>query len=233
MNHRVTGKINLQELIKLRKSCMTLDELASHFGVSRPAIIRALKVAEEKGLYDGSFTFMIMRRNKNGEIVFLTEKELDKGNPIPNEEKPFTFFEEEGHAKIGGKNKHRCLKCYGYLIPLKDRKGEETVFTHRGRPVHYGGRPIAQILIEKEYTHLCPRCFIAYAKEEEKPLNEESVECPICGNELAFLKYEGELTDLLWCLECKKGFKAGDEELKKIEKYAEKSSKQKRELENI
>ena len=72
---------------------------------------------------------------------------------------------------------------------------------------------------EHGLTHFCPRCMKGYQREE-KPLSEESANCPYCGEELSFLRYEGELTNILYCENCKQGFIAEDEELKKIQKYA-------------
>ena len=105
----------------------------------------------------------------------------------------------------------RCPKCHSSLVPLTEEKMTLFGFTE----------PQKQRIREypDKLTHFCPRCMKAYQRQET-PISEESANCPYCGSELAFLKYEGELTDILYCEECKKGFKAEDEEIKKIQKYA-------------
>ena len=105
---------------------------------------------------------------------------------------------------------YRCVKCHSYLIPLTEEKMSLLDFTPKQREKvrQYG------------LTHFCPRCMKGYQREE-KPVSEESANCPYCGSELAFLRYEGELTNILYCENCEKGFVAENEELKKIQKYAE------------
>lgn len=79
-------------------------------------------------------------------------------------------------------------------------------------------------------NYFCPRCMCAYQRPE-KPVSEELANCPYCGSELAVLTHKGELTNALWCEECEQPFLAEEEELKKIEKLAEKTNKRKRETE--
>lgn len=62
-------------------------------------------------------------------------------------------------------------------------------------------------------------------QREKKPSSKESENCPYCGEELAFLRYKGILTNGLYCEGCKKVFLAGENGVKKIEKYAEKIAK--------
>lgn len=75
---------------------------------------------------------------------------------------------------------------------------------------------------EHELTHFCPRCMRGYQREE-KPLSEESENCPYCGEELIFLRHKGKLLNVLWCEKCKKAFTVEGETLKKIEEYMEKT----------
>jgi len=82
----------------------------------------------------------------------------------------------------------------------------------------------------KEYpeklTHFCPKCMKAYQRQE-KPLSEDLENCEYCGSELVLTSYEGEVTNILWCPECKKAYQITDERtLAKIGKLAEKSSRQ-------
>lgn len=113
---------------------------------------------------------------------------------------------------------YRCVKCHSYLIPLTEEKMDLFDFTPKQR----------QKVREHGLTYFCPRCMRGYQREE-KPLSEESANCPYCGEELAFLTYEGELTNVLYCVECEQAFKPSEEGLDKIRKYAEKTSKQKME----
>ena len=108
-------------------------------------------------------------------------------------------------------SKYRCVKCKRYLVPLTEEKMDLFDFTLKQR----------EEVREYQLTHFCPFCMRGYQREE-KPLSEESANCPYCGEELAFLTYEGELTDVLWCEECEKPFLAEGEELKKIQRYAQK-----------
>jgi len=109
---------------------------------------------------------------------------------------------------------YRCVICRHYLVPCIDEKMDLFGLSHQQK----------QKLREHQCTHFCPRCMKGFQREEQ-PLSEESENCPFCGEELAFLRYKGMLTNVFWCLNCKRGFEAEQDGLKKIEKYAEKMTK--------
>ena len=113
---------------------------------------------------------------------------------------------------------YRCVKCHFYLVPLTEEKMALFGFTDK------------QKQRVKEYpeklTHFCPKCMKAYQRQE-KPLSEDLENCEYCGSELVLTSYEGEVTNILWCPECKKAYQITDERtLAKIGKLAEKSSRQ-------
>ena len=107
----------------------------------------------------------------------------------------------------------RCVKCHKYLVPLTEEKMTLFGFTERQKE-RIRNYP-------DKLSHFCPSCMTAYQRQQN-PISEESENCPYCGEELDFLEHEGELTDVLWCEECKKAFLAGEETLKKIQKYEQK-----------
>lgn len=107
---------------------------------------------------------------------------------------------------------YRCVRCRSYLVPLTEEKMNMFDFTPEQR----------EKVRKHGLTHFCPRCARGYQRQET-PVSEESENCPYCGSELSFLTYKGELTNILYCEECKKPFLAEKEGLKKIRKYAEKT----------
>lgn len=111
-------------------------------------------------------------------------------------------------------SKYRCVKCHSYLIPLTEEKMIMFNFTYEQR----------EKVRKHGLTHFCLRCSRGYQRQEN-PISEKSENCPYCGEELGFLEHEGELTDILYCESCKKGFLAEEETLKKIRKYEEERKK--------
>ena len=118
-------------------------------------------------------------------------------------------------TKLGKHKKfsnYRCVKCHYYLVPCTEEKMDLFEFTPKQK----------EKIRQHGLTHFCPNCMTGYQREE-KSVSEESANCPFCGEELSFLRYEGEITNILYCENCKQGFVAEKEELKKIQKYAEKT----------
>ena len=105
---------------------------------------------------------------------------------------------------------YRCVKCHSYLIPLTEEKMDLLDFTPKQK----------EKVREHGLTHFCPRCMRGYQRIEQ-PLSEKSDNCPYCGKELSFVKYEEELIPVFWCEECEKAFLVEKEGLKKIRKYEE------------
>lgn len=106
----------------------------------------------------------------------------------------------------------RCVKCHSYLILLTEQKTDLFDFTPKQK----------EKVRQHGLTHFCPRCSRGYQRTE-KPLSQESENCPYYDSELSFVKYEEELIPILWCQECEKAFLAEKEDLKKIRKYAKKT----------
>ena len=105
-------------------------------------------------------------------------------------------------SKIGtqlGKTKKfssfRCPRCRSSLIPLTEEKMNVFGFTPKQREKvrQYG------------LNYFCLNCSRGYQRQE-KPLSQESANCPICGSEMHFVEYKGELIDVFWCEECEEAF---------------------------
>lgn len=55
-------KIDLMELVRLRKVGLTQVQLANRFDVSQVAIVKALRRAIERGLWDGKMVYNHIKR---------------------------------------------------------------------------------------------------------------------------------------------------------------------------
>jgi len=169
------GKIDLNELVKLRKEGYSQDELAKHFGVTQKAISLALQRAKEKELYD---------------------EELEKLD---------IEYSIDSHKRTV--NKYRCLKCHNYLVPLRDEKGQPEVFTSKGKIITYNREPLADLLLQADFTHLCIVCMIAYKKEPRDYSRLAKKECPKCGERLTYIPVYGDLEKLVpYCENCDLAF---------------------------
>ena len=204
--------VAISQVIKLKEKGYSNREIAQKFNVTPRAIDKALVKAKRDGLWNGKSGTSKYFEDGTAEHPFTIENIMREKKQERREVLP------DGSLKPKPFPKYRCLKkkCRMALTPL-----DEVTFEQRD--------DIRKELLSRGYTHICLKCLTVYERER-KPISEESANCPNCGSEMHFVEYEGELIDVFWCEECKEGFKAEEEELKKIEKYEQKrkqpSSKQ-------
>jgi len=206
-DRKAEKKVDLDELVRLRKLGYTEKELAQIFNVTQQAISLNLQKAKEKGLL------------KEDDIGTDLIEEYDL-TPVDEESKTFidgklvSEYKDGKWVKVGSEPKelkYRCLKCHNYLTPLKvkvqDEKGRtyerQETFTYKGRVVTFDRQPLSDVLIKAGYTHLCVFCMTAYRKEPSDYSKLKENKCPKCDGKILYYPVHGDLNKLVpYCEKC-------------------------------
>ena len=200
-NKGLQNMTSISEVIKLKERGYSNRQIAKKCNVTPSAIDHALNKAKKDGLWNGTSGTNVPYEDGTAEHPYTIK-------PTKRKEKREVL--KDGSLKPKVSPQYRCSKCKRNLYSLDE------VFFVKNKD------HIRKQLISQGYTHICLKCLIAYERTQ-RPQSGELEPCPICGNELAFLRYEGELTNVLWCEECEQAFLPDEKGLDKIRKYAEKT----------
>ena len=195
--------VAISQVIKMKERGHSNREIAEKFNVTPRAIDKALVKAKKDGLWNGTSGTNKYFENGTNEHPFTIET-------IMRKEKREVL--KDGSLKPKPFPQYRCLKCMKALSPL-----DEVYFTK-------GKDQLREQLISQGYTHICPKCLIAYERTKKPP--GEVGNCPICGEQLDVCSHKGQLINVLWCSKCERPFQANEKDLEKIQKFAEKTEKQ-------
>lgn len=200
-----------KKIISLKKRGFSDSEIAKQFNVSREAITNLLKRVKEKGFWNGESGINPLDNHNYEKYLESAKTSKTFGRPLTRQEwndlwkeKPFVKKKHrqpqeqekrevnpDGSLKPKATKKpfpkYRCLKrkCRTPLLPLG-----EVVFTK-------GNDNIRQQLLEKGYTHVCPKCKLVYERSRSSPL--EKGKCHDCDSPLIKLMFKNEFTGYYQC----------------------------------
>lgn len=200
-------RIKVREVVRLKKLGLSTEEIGKRLDVRSQTIRKALKIAKEKGLWNGNMGMSFknaldqydVKLTENGDWVDRNGKKIGSVHEHRAHTPPSVL---KGISKREPRKTrfYRCNKCKGVLTPITD--------------LSFKQRELLTYLKQKGMTYFCPKCKIAYKRDSEttEPLEgrpyvkgstSEPLNCPKCGNKLAYVKLGGKDVPYMGCIKCK------------------------------